>query len=143
MDHSEAASAIGSISHLDDSDIISNTATTTSLASSSSLPFSISRQKRTPIWQYCRREESKSIRAAWVDSNRTKWWHCQPCFDKKRAKKYNYSGGSTAIVNHLRKEHDITISWRQETRREVTQSHPGDITAFLANETLPPLRNAR
>ena len=136
VDHSEAASAIGSPSHMDDSDLISDTAATTSMASLSSPPFSVSRQKTSPIWQYCRREEGKSVPEAWVDSNGTKWWHCQPCFDKKRAKKYNYSGGSSAIVNHLQKEHKITISRRQETLQEVTQSRLGDITAFLSNETL-------
>ncbi|KAM4062409.1 transposase-like protein [Hirsutella rhossiliensis] len=105
-------------------------------APSSSPVLSVYRRKTSPIWQYCRREEGRSIPAAWVDSNGTKWWHCQPCFDKKRAKKYNYCGGSSAIVNHLRKEHNIIISGRQETRREVTQSRLGDITAFLANGTL-------
>ncbi|KAH8798623.1 hypothetical protein F5884DRAFT_140213 [Xylogone sp. PMI_703] len=122
MDHSETASAIESTSHIDDSP-------------SSSLAFGMSRQT-SPIWRYCRREEGKCIPAAWVDSNGTKWWHCQPCFDRKRAKKYNYSGGSSTIVNHLRKEHNIIIYGRQETGREVTQSRLGDITAFLANETI-------
>jgi hypothetical protein len=65
-----------------------------------------------------------------------KWWHCQPCFDKKRAKKYNNSGGSSVIVNHLRKEHNIMIAGRQESRREATQSRLGDTTAFLAKDVL-------
>ncbi|KAM4062361.1 transposase-like protein [Hirsutella rhossiliensis] len=122
--------------YIDDSDLISGTAASPSPAPSSSPVLSVYRRKTSPIWQYCRREEGRSIPAAWVDSNGTKWWHCQPCFDKKRAKKYNYCGGSSAIVNHLRKEHNIIISGRQETRREVTQSRLGDITAFLANGTL-------
>ena len=122
VDHCETASTIDSTSHTDDS-------------LSSSLPSGVTRQT-SPIWRYCRREEGRSNPGAWVDSNGTKWWHCQPCFDKKRVKKYNYSGGSSTIVNHLRKEHKILISGRQETGREVTQRRLADITAFLANETL-------
>jgi hypothetical protein len=136
VDHSETTSAIGSTSNTDDSSLIRDTTAAPSLAPSSSPPFSVSRQTTSPIWRYCRREEGKSIPAAWVDSNGTKWWHCQPCFEKKRAKKYNYSGGSSAIVNHLRKDHKIIISRRQESEREVTQSRLGDITAFLADGTL-------
>ncbi|KAK2468861.1 hypothetical protein H9L39_19453 [Fusarium oxysporum f. sp. albedinis] len=107
---------------------------TRALTPSSSSTPSISRPKTSPVWEYCRIEEGKTTPAAWVDSNGTKWWHCQPCFDKKREKKYNYSGGSSTIVNHLRKQHKILISGRQEIRREVTQNRLGDITAFLANE---------
>ncbi|KAJ3453656.1 hypothetical protein MRS44_017903 [Fusarium solani] len=133
LDFSETASAIGSVSHLDDSEL---TVATRALTPSSSSTPSICRPKTSPVWEYCRIEEGKSTPAAWVDSNGTKWWHCQPCFDKKREKKYNYSGGSSTIVNHLRKQHNILISGRQKIRREVTQNRLGDITAFLANETL-------
>ncbi|KAH7202954.1 hypothetical protein BKA60DRAFT_546049 [Fusarium oxysporum] len=98
LDFSETASAIGSVSHLDDSEL---TVATRALTPSSSSTPSISRPKTSPVWEYCRIEEGKTTPAAWVDSNGTKWWHCQPCFDKKREKKYNYSGGSSIIVNHL------------------------------------------
>ncbi|KAG7404580.1 Zinc finger BED domain-containing protein DAYSLEEPER [Fusarium oxysporum f. sp. raphani] len=111
LDFSETASAIGSVSHLDDSEL---TVATRALTPSSSSTPSISRPKTSPVWEYCRIEEGKTTPAAWVDSNGTKWWHCQPCFDKKREKKYNLL--------------------RQEIRREVTQNRLGDITAFLANE---------
>ena len=59
---------------------------------------------------------------AWVGSDGTNWWHCQPCFDKKREKKYKCSGGSSTIVHHLRKEHNITVFGRQEAKQEVTQN---------------------
>ena len=74
---------------------------------------------------------------AWVGSDGTKWWHCQPCFNKKRDKKYKCSGGSSTIVHHLRKEHNITVFGRQEARQEVTQNRLRDITSFLARETTP------
>ncbi|KAH8743371.1 hypothetical protein F5883DRAFT_42408 [Diaporthe sp. PMI_573] len=102
MDFSETASAIGSASqcsHLDDSEL---TVATGALTPSSSSTPSMSRPRTSPVWEYCRIEAGKSTPVAWVDSNGTKWWHCQPCFDKKREKKYNYSGGSSTIVNHLR-----------------------------------------
>ena len=139
-DLSETASTIGCATHLDDSDI--NIAIS-SLAPSSSLTPSISRQKLSLIWQYCRIEDGKSIPAAWVDSSGRKWWYCQPCFDRKREKKYNYSSGSSTIIDHLRKEHRIIISGRQEIRREATQTCLGDITAFMANETLAPAKKRK
>ncbi|KAJ6436011.1 transposase-like protein [Purpureocillium lavendulum] len=52
-------------------------------------------------------------------------------------KRYNYSGGSSAIVSHLRKEHSIMLSSRQEARRNATQSRLGDITALLGHDALP------
>lgn len=137
VDHSETASAIGSTSPLDDSDLPIDTASFSSLAPSSSPPLGVCRKTTSPIWQYCRKEEGKSAPTAWLDSSGTKWWHCQPCFDKKRMKKYNYSGGSSAIVSHLRKEHHIMLSSRQESRRDATQSRLGDITAFLGHDALP------
>ncbi|KJZ70440.1 hypothetical protein HIM_10178 [Hirsutella minnesotensis 3608] len=72
--------------------------------------------------------------AAWTDATGTKWWHCQPCWNKKKAKKYNYSGGSSTIVNHLRKEHRIILPGRQENRRQVTQSRLGDINRIFGDE---------
>ena len=116
-DLSDTASAIGCASQLDDSNL---NVTTPSLTPSSSAS-SISRQKSSPIWQYCRIEDGKSNPAAWVDSDGRKWWHCQPCFGKKREKRYNYSGRSSTIIDHLRKEYRIMISGRQEIRQEVTQ----------------------
>jgi hypothetical protein len=139
-DLSDTASAIGGASQLDDSNL---NVTTSSLTPSSSSAPSISRQKSSPIWQYCRIEDGKSNPAAWVDSDGRKWWHCQPCFSKKREKKYNYSGGSSTIIDHLRKEHRIMISGRQEIRREATQTRLGDITAFMANETLAPAKKRK
>ncbi|OAQ57447.1 transposase-like protein [Purpureocillium lilacinum] len=137
VDQSDTASALGSTSPLDDSDLPIDTASFSSLAPSSSPPIGVCRRTTSPIWQYCRKEEGKSAPTAWLDSNGTKWWHCQPCFDKKRMKKYNYSGGSSAIVSHLRKEHSIMLSSRQESRRDATQSRLGDITAFLGHDALP------
>ncbi|KAH6989828.1 hypothetical protein BKA56DRAFT_711558 [Ilyonectria sp. MPI-CAGE-AT-0026] len=109
MDFSETASAISSASHLDDSELIVATCALT--LSSSSTP-SISRLKVSSVWEYCRIEEDKSTPAAWVDSKGTKWWHYQPYFNKKREKKYNYSGRLSTIVNYLRKEYKILISGR-------------------------------
>ena len=136
-DLSDTASAVGCASPLDDSNF--NVATSSLSPTSSSTP-SISRQQSSPIWQYCRIEDGKRNPAAWVDSDGRKWWHCQPCFAKKREKKYNYSGGSSTIIDHLRKEHRIMISGRQEICREVTQTRLGDITEL---KLLPPPRNAR
>ena len=90
-------------SQLDDSNL---NVTTSSSTPSSSSTTSISRQKSSPIWQYCRIEYGKCNPAAWVDSDGRKWWHCQPCFGKKR-EKYSRSGGSSTIIDHLRKEHRI------------------------------------
>lgn len=137
VDQSDTASAVGSTSPLDDSDLPIDTASFSSLAPSPSPSIGVCRKTTSPIWQYCRKEEGKSAPTAWLDSNGTKWWHCQPCFEKKRIKKYNYSGGSSAIVSHLRKEHSITLSSRQESRRNATQSRLGDITAFLGHDALP------
>lgn len=128
--------ATDNVIHAEESDRSSDIAASSSPTPSTSNPFNNYRQQTSPVWRFCRIEDGKSIAAAWVDSNGTKWWHCQPCFDKKRAKKYNYSGGSSAIINHLRKGHQIILPGRQETRREVTQSRLGDITAFLSNESL-------
>ena len=140
MDQDEGASLIDSghsSSHRDDSELPLNTAGTSPLAPSPSPVCGISRPKTSPIWQYCRIEEGKTVAAAWVDSNGTKWWHCQPCHVKKRPKKYNYSGGSAAIVGHLRKEHNINITGKEGTKREATQKRLGNITAFLAQDTIP------
>ncbi|KID81002.1 Ribonuclease H-like protein [Metarhizium guizhouense ARSEF 977] len=129
-----SGSASGCGSRLDDSDL--NLATSSSAASSSSNP-SAPRHRTSPIWQYCRLEEGRKIPAAWVDSNGRKWWHCQPCFDrKKRDKKYNCSGGSSTVIDHLRKQHGILVSKRQDIHREATESRLGDISSFLSNETL-------
>ncbi|KID59208.1 Ribonuclease H-like protein, partial [Metarhizium hybridum] len=107
-----------------------------SFASSPSSILSVSRQRTSPIWRYCRVEDGKVLPAAWIDSKGTKWWHCQPCFDKKREKRYNYSGGSSTIVHHLRREHNIIIHGKEEVRRGRTQNRLGDITTFLAQETM-------
>ena len=136
LDHSETASVIGSAGHVDDTDATSDVAATASPTPSSSPLFAISCERSSPIWQYCRKEEGRSYPSAWIDSNGSKWWHCQPCHEKNRAKKYNYSSGSSAIANHLRKEHKIMITGRRDCKREVTRSRLGDITAFLSNESL-------
>jgi hypothetical protein len=129
-----SGSASGCNSRLNDSDL--NLATFSSAASSFSNP-SASRHKTSPIWQHCRLEEGRNIPAAWVDSNGRRWWHCQPCFDrKKRDKKYNCSGGSSTIIDHLRKQHGIVLSKRQDIHREATESRLGDISSFLSKETL-------
>jgi hypothetical protein len=47
------------------------------------------------------------------------------------------------ITDHLRKEHRIIISGRQEIRREATQTRLEDITAFMANETLAPAKKRK
>ncbi|KAK8912227.1 putative AC transposase [Metarhizium anisopliae] len=107
-----------------------------SFASSPSSILSVPRQRTSPIWRYCRVEDGKVLPAAWIDSKGAKWWHCQPCFDKKREKRYNYSGGSSTIVHHLRREHNIIIHGKEEVRRGRTQNRLGDITTFLAQETM-------
>jgi hypothetical protein len=84
-DISEAGNAIESANHLSDSD-------PSGVTSSSSTP-GFPRPTTSPIWKYCRVEEGKVLPAAWVGSVGRKWWHCQPCFAKKKEKKYNYSGG--------------------------------------------------
>lgn len=96
----------------------------------------IARGKTSPIWRYCRVEDGKLLPSAWVDASGTKWWHCQPCFDKKRDKRYNYSGGSSSIIHHLRREHNIVISGKEQARRGRTENRLGDITAFLAQEDM-------
>ncbi|KAL5592831.1 hypothetical protein FOBRF1_013139 [Fusarium oxysporum] len=122
------------INHLNDSDL--SAATSSIASSSSSSTDSFPCQTTSPIWKYCRIEEGKALPAAWVDSNGRKWWHCQPCFNKKREKRYNYSGGSSTIIDHLRKEHRIMVPGRQDNRRATTQSRLGDITTFMTNDTL-------
>ncbi|KAL5585705.1 hypothetical protein FOVSG1_013397 [Fusarium oxysporum f. sp. vasinfectum] len=129
------------INHLDDSDL--NAATSSMAPSSSSSTDSFPRHTTSPIWKYCRIEEGKTLPAAWVDSNGRKWWHCQPCFNKKREKRYNYSGGSSTIIDHLRKEHRIMVSGRQDNRRATTQSRLGDITTFMTNDTLVPSKKRK
>ncbi|KHO11384.1 Proteinase inhibitor I78 [Metarhizium robertsii ARSEF 23] len=135
VDLSDTASVVGSASHLDGSDTIADNC---SLMPSSPLTPSVSRRRTSPIWKHCRIEDGKSLPAAWVGHNGTKWWHCRPYFDKKREKKYNCSGGSSTIVHHLRREHNIIISLRQEAMREVTQNCLGDITSFLRELYLLP-----
>ncbi|KAK2470914.1 hypothetical protein H9L39_17145 [Fusarium oxysporum f. sp. albedinis] len=129
------------INHLNDSDL--NAATSSMAPSSSSSTDSFPRHTTSPIWKYCRIEEGKALPAAWVDSNGRKWWHCQPCFNKKREKRYNYSGGSSTIIDHLRKEHRIMVSGRQDNRRATTQSRLGDITTFMTNDTLVPSKKRK
>ncbi len=131
---SDIASPTQGAGHLDDAELNANAP---SLASTPISNPDAARQRTSPIWHYCRIEDGKSMPAAWIDANGTKWWHCQPCFDKKRDKKYNYSGGSSTIVHHLRKEHNIMICGKQDAKREKTQGRLGDITAFLAREALP------
>lgn len=46
-------------------------------------------------------------------------------------------------MDHLRKEYRIVISGRQEVRRETTQTRLGDITAFMAHETLAPAKKRK
>ena len=115
-DFSDTASPIEGAGQFDDPDLNANTP---SPASSPASILSVSRQRTSPIWRYCRIEDVKEVPAAWIDSNGTKWWHCQPCFDKKRGKKYNYSGGSSTIVHHLRKEHNIVICGRESLWRST------------------------
>lgn len=123
---------------------LSDFAATSSLApSSSSSTDHQPRPATSPIWEYCRVEEGKTLPAAWVDSNGKKWWHCQPCFNRKREKRYNYSGGSSTIIDHLRKAHRITVLGRQDDRRATTQSRLGDITTFMTNDTLVPSRKRK
>jgi hypothetical protein len=138
-DLSETASAINPTDLLDNSNVVLPPFSASSESASSTLSspaLIVCRRKSSPIWQHCRIEEGKTIPAAWVDSNGKKWWHCKPCFDKKREKKYNYSGGSSTIVDHLYKEHKISISGGEEVRRAGTKTRLGDITAFMANETI-------
>src|ERR1700760_3041964 len=120
-DPPQTASPMSPADLQDNSNIIMSSFSTPSESSSStSYPSSaliVSRRKSSPIWQYCRKEEGKTAPAAWVDSHGKKWWHCKPCFDKKREKKYNYSGGSSTITEHLYKEHRISISTGEEVRR--------------------------
>jgi hypothetical protein len=103
---------------------------------SSSSTDSFPRQTTSPIWKYCRTEEGKALPAGRVDPNGRKWWHCEPCFNKTREKRYNYSGGSFIIIDHLRKEHRIMVSGRRDNRRATTQTRLGDITTFMTNDTL-------
>ena len=105
------------------------------IASSPSSMLSVSRGRTSPIWRYCQVEPGKLLPSAWIDTSGMKWWHCQPCFDKKRDKKYNYSGGSSTIIYHLRREHGIVIHGKEEAKRGRTENRLGDITAFLAQES--------
>jgi hypothetical protein len=57
--------------------------------------------------------------------------------------RYNYSGGSSTIIDHLRKAHRITVLGRQDDRRATTQSRLGDITTFMTNDTLVPSRKRK
>ncbi|OAA53662.1 Ribonuclease H-like protein [Akanthomyces lecanii RCEF 1005] len=105
--------------------------------------LSSSRGRTSPIWHYCRVEPGKLLPSAWIDSNGTKWWHCQPCFDKKRDKKYNYSGGSSTILHHLRREHSISISGKEDAKRGNTETRLGGITAFLAQDAVLPSKKRK
>ena len=113
-DLSDTASAIGCASQLDDSN---RNVTPLSLTPSSSSASSISRQKSSPIWQYCRIEDGQSNLAAWVNSDGRKWWHCQPCFGKKKEKKYNYSGGSSTIIEPVMMISDSLKWWLELAQR--------------------------
>ncbi|KJZ69426.1 hypothetical protein HIM_11176 [Hirsutella minnesotensis 3608] len=125
---------------LDDSDLRMATSSSASLAEAALNAF---RQKTSPIWEHCRLEEGKTIPGAWIDADGMRWWHCQPCFAKKRAKRYKYSGGSSTIINHLRKEHNILISGKQEVNQQVTNSRLGKITAFLATDVSLPIKKRK
>ena len=115
---------------------VSDESSPSPIGSSPSSIVSVSRGRTSPIWRYCRVEPGKLLHPAWIDSSGTKWWHCQPCFDKKRDKRYNYSGGSSTILHHLRREHSIAISGKEEARKGRTENRLGDITAFLAREVM-------
>lgn len=117
--------------YLDDADL---QAATPFSATSTDAALSALRQKTSPIWLHCRLAEGKTVPGAWVDSDGTRWWHCQLCFEKKKAKRYKYSGGSSTIINHLRKEHNIMICGKHEASREVTKRRLGDIASFLSGE---------
>ncbi|OAA33908.1 hypothetical protein ISF_09529 [Cordyceps fumosorosea ARSEF 2679] len=104
---------------------------------------SVFRQKTASIWAHCRPAEGKINPAAWIDADSTRWWHYQPCFDKKRAKRYKYLGGTSTIVTHLRKEHNIVVSSKREASTEVTKSRLGSISAFLLGGNLHPTRKRK
>ncbi|OAQ61335.1 transposase-like protein [Purpureocillium lilacinum] len=101
------------------------------------------RRKTSPIWLHCRIEEGKATPAAWIDPDGTRWWHCQPCFEKKKDKRYKYSGGSSTITNHLRKEHKIVVSDKLEVTRGVAKSRLGSIAAFLAGDGSNPTKKRK
>ncbi|EJP61141.1 putative transposase [Beauveria bassiana ARSEF 2860] len=101
------------------------------------------RQKTSPIWLHCRLAEGKTKPGAWVDSDGSRWWHCQPCFEKKKAKRYKYSGGSSTIINHLRREHNIMICGKHEASKEVTKKRLGNIASFLTGEAFHPAKKRK
>jgi hypothetical protein len=142
--------------HHDTMSSISGTAESTSTSSyfdrQTALPFlgtstdvalNVLRQKTSPIWLHCRLADGKTDPGAWVDSDGTRWWHCQPCFEKKKAKRYKYSGGSSTIISHLRKEHNIMICGKHEASREVTKRRLGSIASFLAGEASHPAKKRK
>lgn len=112
-------------------------------ATSADAALSALRQKTSPIWLHCRLAEGKTVPGAWIDSDGTRWWHCQPCYEKKRAKRYKYSGGSSTIINHLRKEHSILICCKHEASREATKGRLGNIAPFLAGEAFHPAKKQK
>ncbi|KJZ68549.1 hypothetical protein HIM_12056 [Hirsutella minnesotensis 3608] len=136
----DTTSASSNASCLDDP---GTQAGTSSVAPSTEASLSAIRQKTSPIWAHCRSEEGKTTSDAWIDANGTRWWHCQPCFEKRRTKRYKYSGGSSTIINHLRKEHNIILSGKQEGSREESKSRLGSITAFLTGENLHPAKKRK
>ncbi|KJZ68958.1 hypothetical protein HIM_11655 [Hirsutella minnesotensis 3608] len=129
----ETTSASSNASCLDDP---SAQAGTPSVAPSTEASLNVIRQKTSPIWLHCRSEEGKEMSGAWIDDNGTRWWHCKPCYEKKKTKRYKYSGGSSTIINHLRKEHNIVISGKHEPSREESKNRLGDITAFLSGDNV-------
>ncbi|UNI16666.1 hypothetical protein JDV02_003083 [Purpureocillium takamizusanense] len=136
----DASSAITNPSHPYDSD---PQASTHSLAPSVEASPGHFRRKTSPIWLHCRIEEGRATPGAWVDPDGTRWWHCRPCFDKKKDKRYKYSGGSSTITNHLRKEHNIVISDKLEVTREMAKSRLGSIVAFLAGDGSNPTKKRK
>ncbi|CEJ95262.1 hypothetical protein VHEMI10752 [[Torrubiella] hemipterigena] len=136
----ESNSTGSSSGFLDDPDLPAGTPFS---ATSADAALSALRQKTSPIWLHCRLAEGKTVPGAWIDSDGTRWWHCQPCYKKKKAKRYKYSGGSSTIINHLRKEHSIMICGKHEASREVTKGRLGNIASFLAGEAFHPTKKRK
>jgi hypothetical protein len=97
------------------------------------------RGKGSAIWQFSRPGPLGPDKP-WIDRNGTKWWHCQPCYNGSKEKKYKCSGGTGTITDHLAKEHKIFLANKQDLHRETVKRKATMISSWIEKGSDPSIK---
>lgn len=127
---------------------ISNDTSSHSPSSSASVNLSSTqfldstRGKGSAIWQFSR-PGPFGPEKPWIDPDGTKWWHCQPCYNRLKEKKYKCSGGTGTITDHLAKEHKIILANKQDLHRESVKRKAAMISTWMEKGSDPSIKHRK